>query len=420
MMRPITLKVPRTTPDKPVVQLARSATGVALTWTDGTPVSLTDPTTWGNPKNEIGYRISRAPITNGVMGTYAQVATALANVTTWTDLTAATGQFAYQVTAYNASTTAGVSDGATTQPLVTAVTPTSGATGVATSTKVTATFSEPVTGVSSTTVTLAQGPTAVPATVSLDATGRIATLTPTAALGQGKVYTATLTTGITSATGSAIAGKQWNFTTVPVPGPTVTSVTPKNAATEVSVGRTPVIVVFNSKVTVPANAFTLKQGNTTVASAVALNTAGTTATLTPNAALMAGTTYTWSLSSAIKNTAGVALVAQTGTFTTVAPAVTVRAPAAGATGVLRGSTVSVTFNQAVTGVSGSSFTLQRPGLAPVNAAVAYNATTHVATLKPAVTLRANTVFQVTLTGGIKSTNGVALKATTWTFTTGLN
>lgn len=426
MMRPITLKVPRTTPDKPVAQLARSSTGVAVTWTDGTPVSLTDPATWGNPKNEIGYRISRAPIVNGVVGTYAQVGTALANVTTWTDLTATSGQFAYQVTAYNASTSTAVSAPVTTSPQVTAVTPTSGATGVATSSTVTATFSEPVTGVSGSTFTLAQGTTAVPAAVSFDAASRIATLTPTAALSQGKVYTATLTTGITSATGSAIAGQQWSFTTasVAVPGPAVTSTNPPDGATGVVVGRTPVVVVFNSKVTVPNGAFTLKQGATTVPSVVKLSGGGTTATLTPNAVLVAGSTYTWSLTSAIKNTAGVTLAPQTGTFTTVtggaAPMVTTKTPSAGSTGVLRGSTVSVTFDQAVTGVSRSTFTLQRPGVAPVNALVTYNGTTHVATVKPAVAMRANTAFQVTLTAGIQGTNGVPLTATSWTFTTGRN
>lgn len=424
MMRPITLQVPRTIPDKPVVQLARSSTGVAVTWTDGTPVSFTDLTTWGNPKNEIGYRISRAPIVNGVVGTYAQVGTALANVTTWTDLTATSGQFAYQVTAYNASATAAVSAPVTTQPLVTAVTPTSGATGVATSTKVTATFSEPVTGVNASTLTLVQGTTAVPAAVSYDAASRTATLTPTAALSQGKVYTAKLTTGITSATGFAIAGQSWSFTTLGLLGPAVTSTNPQDGATGVVVGRTPVVVVFNSKVTVPNGAFTLKQGATTVPSVVRLSGGGTTATLTPNASLVAGSTYTWSLTSAIKNTAGVALTAQTGTFTTVAggagPVVTAQTPSTGTTGVLRGSTVSVTFDQAVTGVSRSTFTLQRPGFAPVNALVTYNATTHVATLKPSARLRASTVFQVTLTAGIQSTNGAPLTATSWTFTTGKN
>lgn len=424
MMRPITLQVPRTAPDKPVVQLTRSTSGVAVTWTDGTPVSFTDLTTWGNPKNEIGYRISRAPIVNGVVGTYAQVGTALANVTTWTDLTATSGQFAYRVTAYNASTTTAVSDPVTTAPQVTAVTPISGATGVATSTKVTATFSEPVAGVSGSTFTLAQGTTTVTANVTLDPTGQVATLTPTAALSQGRVYTATLTTGITSATGSPIAGQSWSFTTLGLLGPAVTSTNPQNGATGVVVGRTPVVVVFNSKVTVPNGAFTLKQGATTVPSVVKLTGNGTIATLTPNASLVVGATYTWSLTSAIKNTAGVALAAQTGTFTTVTggagPLVTVQTPSAGTTGVLRGSTVSVTFDQAVTGVSRSTFTLQRPGLAPLNAVVTYDPTTHVATLKPSARLRASTVFQVTLTAGIQSANGAPLTATSWTFTTGKN
>jgi FtsP/CotA-like multicopper oxidase with cupredoxin domain len=221
MMRPITLAVPRTTPDKPGLQLARNTSGVVLTWTDGTPISISDPTTWGNPKNEIGYRISRAPIVNGVAGAFAEVGTALANVTSWTDRTAGSGQLAYQVTAYNASTTTAVSDQVTTQPLVTATTPAPDATGVATSTTVTATFSEPVLGVSGTTVSLAQGATTVPATVALDATGRIVTLTPTAALAPGTAYKATLTTGITSAaTGGAVNAKTWSFTTLPAAGST--------------------------------------------------------------------------------------------------------------------------------------------------------------------------------------------------------
>ncbi len=62
MMRPITLQVPRTVPDKPVLTVSPGTrTGWPLTWTDGTPVSITDPTTWGNPKNEIGYRIESGP-----------------------------------------------------------------------------------------------------------------------------------------------------------------------------------------------------------------------------------------------------------------------------------------------------------------------------------------------------------------------
>ncbi len=315
MMRPITLNVPRTTPDKPVLQLTRPTAGVVLSWTDGTPVSLADPATWGSPKNEIGYLIKRAPVTNNKVGAYTQVGTALANVTTWTDVTAGTGKFAYQVTAYNASAAIAVSN-------------------------------------------------------------------------------------------SVIAPAR----------PIVKSVTPRDGAISVAVGRTPVVIVFDSAVTVPAGAFTLKQGDTAVPSAVAMTT-GTTATLTPDAALLAGTTYTWSLTADITNAGGAALTPKTGAFTTMAkPTVTTQNPAADAVGVSLTSTVSVTFNLNVKGVTASSFTLQSPS-GPVAATVAYNTTSHVATLTTRKSLLPKTVYRVTLTSGIQNTTGDPLTATSWTFTT---
>ena len=133
MMRPITVSAPRTLPDASVVSFTRPTSDVILSWTDGTPVSITDPTTWGNAKNEIGYRIERAPLTSGTVGTYAQIGTALANVTSYTDKTAGTGQYGYRVTAYNAAgnTVSAPLLTASTTPKVTASNPTSGATGVA-------------------------------------------------------------------------------------------------------------------------------------------------------------------------------------------------------------------------------------------------------------------------------------------------
>ncbi|MEO8355401.1 MAG: multicopper oxidase domain-containing protein, partial [Chloroflexota bacterium] len=49
MMRPVSVYVPRTLPDAPVLTFTSGS--VILNWTDGTPVSITDPATWGNPKN---------------------------------------------------------------------------------------------------------------------------------------------------------------------------------------------------------------------------------------------------------------------------------------------------------------------------------------------------------------------------------
>ena len=97
MMRPMVFNVRRALPAAPVL----SATGVGpvnLAWTDGTPVAA--PTTLGNPANEIGFRIERAPGTAG--GAFAAVAQALANSTAYTDPVPG-GVYRYRVFAFNAA-----------------------------------------------------------------------------------------------------------------------------------------------------------------------------------------------------------------------------------------------------------------------------------------------------------------------------
>jgi FtsP/CotA-like multicopper oxidase with cupredoxin domain len=104
MMRPISVTVPKTLPQPPVVTYTRNG-GVVLAWTDGTPVTADLGASWGSPANEVGYRIERAPVdAAGTAGAYAQIGTALANATTFTDPDAgATTQYSYRVTAYNAA-----------------------------------------------------------------------------------------------------------------------------------------------------------------------------------------------------------------------------------------------------------------------------------------------------------------------------
>jgi len=80
----------------------------------------------------------------------------------------------------------------TTPPTVTATSPANGATGVVATVGPTATFSEPIdpATVSATTITLTDQATsgAVTGSVSYDATSRVATFSPGAALGAGKTY----------------------------------------------------------------------------------------------------------------------------------------------------------------------------------------------------------------------------------------
>ena len=106
MMRPMQFNVARQLAAAPVL----SATGftdsggpINLSWTDGTPVA--NPSTLGNPANEIGFRIERADITGGVVGAYTAIGAALANVITYSDATVAgtAKKYSYRVVAFNAA-----------------------------------------------------------------------------------------------------------------------------------------------------------------------------------------------------------------------------------------------------------------------------------------------------------------------------
>ncbi|WP_154605575.1 Ig-like domain-containing protein [Arthrobacter sp. AQ5-05] len=438
MMRPIAVSTPRTLADASVVSFTRPANDVLLNWTDGTPVSIADPTTWGNAKNEIGYKIERAPLANGTAGTYAQLATTLANVTSYSDKTAGTGEYAYRVTAWNAAgntVSAPVLTATTvaTVPKVASQNPAAGATSVATNIRPTATFNEAVTGVSSTTFTLKQGTTAVAALVSYNTATRTATLTPTSTLATDKPYTLSLTTAIKSVSGGSLAATSWTFITGPAP--TVTTTNPAAGATGVGLGTAtnpiPLSATFSETVTgLPAIAastpnFTLKLGTATIASKVSYNATTRVATLTPDAALVSDTIYTLSLSNAVKDVAGNPLTAKTWTFITgPAPTVTNRTPAVNATRVSRTANITATFSEAVSGLpataaANGNFTIKRSSNGAVfPSAVSYSSTTKVATLNPSGTLRANTQYTITLSNGIKDAAGNPLAPVTWSFTTG--
>ena len=112
-----------------------------------------------------------------------------------------------------------------------------------------------------------------------------------------------------------------------------------------------------------------------------------------------------------------------GAVDTIAPTVTGRTPASGATGVAVGTTVSATFSEALAAntVTTSQFSLQGPGTTLVPATVSYNSTTFTATLTPSSPLASNTLYTAAVLGGtngVKDSAGNALAATSsWSFTT---
>lgn len=103
---------------------------------------------------------------------------------------------------------------------------------------------------------------------------------------------------------------------------------------------------------------------------------------------------------------------------TAAPLPAARTPAAGSSNVDYDKPLAVTFNEAVTGVSSSSFVLRTASGATVPSTVTYDATKRVVTLRPTVSLAGEATYTAVLTSGIKDPAGNALAGTSWTFSTG--
>ncbi|HVN92116.1 MAG TPA: alkaline phosphatase family protein [Terracidiphilus sp.] len=206
---------------------------------------------------------------------------------------------------------------------VAAVTPANGTTGVAITSTVTAAFNMDVTSSTLTTATFTltpQGGAAVTGTISYNSANFTATFTPSGHLAYSKTYTATITTGVQSTTGTALTSNySWSFTTAAAPGPTVTSVTPTNGSTGVAISTT-VTATFSEAMdasTLNTSTFTLAPaGGSAVTATVTYS--GNVATLTPSGSLTNNTVYTATITTGAQSSLGSALAANyTWSFTTV-------------------------------------------------------------------------------------------------------
>ena len=101
MMRPIKFNVGRALPQPFTLSGVASNDNITLNWVDTTPPA----TSLGNPQNEIGYILERAPGHSGDFNTLAvSFAKALANQTSYVDPDGGIGRaYRYRVTAFNAA-----------------------------------------------------------------------------------------------------------------------------------------------------------------------------------------------------------------------------------------------------------------------------------------------------------------------------
>ncbi len=216
----------------------------------------------------------------------------------------------------------------------------------------------------------------------------------------------------------------------PFTPPTVTSVTPPDG-TVIICPDIPVVTATFSKAMNPStfktSTFTLTSAGVNVPGAVTYDAPTNTATFTPTTALAASTKFTATITTGVADTFGNTLATNfVWAFTTstscaaLPPTVTSVTPLDGTVEVCPNTAlVSATFSKSMnpTTITTSTFTLTDPG-GTVAGAVAYNASSNVATFTPTTSLTLNTQFTATVMTGATDTFGLALQANkVWTFTT---
>src|SRR6202166_4440878 len=401
------------------------------------PSSAVITATFSKAMNPATINASTFTLTSGGTSVSGQVTyTAATNIATFTPSAALANS-----TLFTATITTGAKDPAGTSlaanfvwtfttaataapPTVVSTVPANGATAVAVNTTISATFGEAMNGatINGTTFTVT-GPGATPVAGTVTYAGTTATFTPSAALANSTLFTATITTGAKDAAGTSLAANfVWTFTTAATAAPpTVVSTVPANGATAVAVNTT-ISATFSEAMnaaTINGTTFTVTgPGATPVAGTVTY--AGSTATFTPTALLANSTLFTAAITTGAKDAAGVPLAANfVWTFTTAAPPTVVSTvPANGATAVAVNTTISATFSEAMNAatINGTTFTVTGPGATPVAGTVTYAGST--ATFTPSVALANSTLFTATITTGAKDAAGVPLAANfVWTFTT---
>ncbi|MDP3295026.1 MAG: Ig-like domain-containing protein [Nevskia sp.] len=383
---------------------------------------------------------------SGVVASYALAAPLAPNTTYTATITTAVRDLVDNPLASNfvwTFTTGALGD--TTPPQVNAVDPIDASTNVPSNRRVVATFSEAIdpASISATSFTLT-GPGVTPVAGTASVAGSVLTFTPgngttTAQLQNNTTYTATLAADITDLSGNPLGTAfTWTFTTGVIDdttSPTIVLTDPFAGETGTAVNAQ-VTVTFSEVInaaTLTATSFTVTDpSNTVIAGTIAYS--GNSATFTPSTPLAALTLFTVTVTNAVTDLAGNALVGSIimnpYQFTTgfapdiIPPFVNLTSPPDSATDVCINSTINARFSETIDAntISAASFIVTAPDGSQVPGAVTYNATTRVATFRQAENFLADTIYTATVTSAVTDRAGNALvlgtAANPWTFRIG--
>ncbi len=315
-------------------------------------------------------------------------------------------------------------------PFVISMIPLDGATDVATTTPVTATFSEPMdlATLNTTTFTLDAGAVPVLGVVTYDGGATTATFTPDLPLTDGVQYTATVTTGAQDVSGLAMSADfGWEFTTATADlAPTVIATIPLHGEIDVSVDADLTATFSESmdRTTINDTTFILDDGSTSVLGVVTYDASTNTATFNPDFPLADGALYTATVTSGVQDRSGQAMAADHAwDFTTavapVPPTVIDNSPADGATDVSIDASPTATFSTGMdpATVNDLTFTLD-DGSTSILGVVTLDGSTNIATFTPDFPLADGVLYTATVTTGVQDLSGDAMAADfVWDFTT---
>ena len=310
-------------------------------------------------------------------------------------------------------------------PLVVSTTPNANAINVPINQVITATFNKVINveTINSTSFSVSDDSAIAGAiTFTSTATSTTVIFTPTSNLSLNTTYTAVLTDAVKDNTGNAMqADYVWSFSTGNIVTPRVISTNPINAATNVALDKK-ISATFSEKMnpaTFTAASFKINNGNENIAGTFTFK--GQSVIFNPTALLTSNTNYTATITTAVKNDAGVGIASNYiwtfSTGTNLLPAVISTDPVNLATNVPLNKTISATFNQVMNPqtVNNTSFTLKE-GNNLVAGVFSFNGSTIL--FNPNASLLSATTYTATLTTAIKNAAGDGLASNyIWTFTT---
>jgi hypothetical protein len=270
----------------------------------------------------------------------------------------------------------------------------------------------------------------VPGTISVDASGTIATITPSQALPAGRPFVVYLSDAspVQNSCGNKLPSQQFSFSTgfgSDLTGPALTGTSPENGDTNIPLNPQ-VVLQFNDQldpITVQTG-FSMTTGGSAVSGAFTYSTNDQTVTFTPATLLTASTIYTVNYTAQITDTVGNTLT-NPGSFSfatgtsnrTTGPSVTLVDPPNGTFDVGLNVKPHVSFSEPVNELTipaALSLSYENAGpIVPATVTVAANRLS--ATLTPSAALLPNTEYAVNICGytDIAGNSGYCMSGSTF-------